>query len=66
MEMNSVKELAMQLIDRLPEGVSWEEVIYVLAMCYEIEKGIERVETNRANECKDIGRTLLLEANILD
>lgn len=45
--MSTTKEEAMQLISRLPEGVTWEDIMYRLYVKRKIEEGIKAAEEGR-------------------
>ena len=45
--MSTTKEEAMQLISRLPEVVTWEDIMYRLYVKRKIEEGIEAAEQGR-------------------
>ena len=45
--MSTTKEEAMQLISRLPEEVTWEDIMYRLYVKRKIEEGIEAAEQGR-------------------
>ena len=45
--MSTTKEEAMQLISRLPEEATWEDIMYRLYVKRKIEEGIEAAEQGR-------------------
>jgi predicted transcriptional regulator len=45
--MSTTKEEAMQLISRLPEEVTWEDIMYRLYVKRKIEEGIKAAEAGR-------------------
>ena len=45
--MSSTKEEALQLISRLPEEVTWEDIMYRLYVKRKIEEGIKAAEEGR-------------------
>ena len=45
--MSTTKEEAMQLIARLPEGVTWEDIMYRLYVKRKIEEGIKAADEGR-------------------
>lgn len=45
--MSTTKEEAMQLISRLPEEATWEDMMYRLYVKRKIEEGIEAAEQGR-------------------
>ena len=44
----NVKQAAHQVIDRLPDDVSWDEVAYRMEIRASIERGLADVEAGRA------------------
>jgi predicted transcriptional regulator len=45
--MSTTKEEALQLISRLPEEVTWEDIMYRLYVKRKIESGIKAAEEGR-------------------
>ena len=45
--MSTTKEEALQLISRLPEEVTWEDIMYRLYVKRKIEEGIRAAEEGR-------------------
>jgi predicted transcriptional regulator len=45
--MSTTKQEAMQLISRLPEEVTWEDIMYRLYVRRKIEEGIKAAEEGR-------------------
>ena len=45
--MSTTKEEAIQLISRLPEEVTWEDIMYRLYVKRKIEEGIKAAEEGR-------------------
>ena len=45
--MSTTKEEAMQLISRLPEEVTWEDIMYQFYVKRKIEEGIKAAEEGR-------------------
>lgn len=45
--MSTTKEEAMQLISRLPEEVTWEDIMYRLYVKRKIEEGIKAADDGR-------------------
>ena len=55
--MSTTKEEAIQLISRLPEEVTWEDIMYRLYVKRKIEEGIKAAEEGRTishDEVKEI------------
>lgn len=45
--MNTTKEEAMDLISRLPQEVTWEDIMYQLYVRRKIEEGIKAADEGR-------------------
>ena len=45
--VQSVKQTAHQLIDGLPEGANWKDIIYELSIMQDIEDGLADSEDDR-------------------
>jgi len=45
--MNSVKEQARELVDTLPEGVTWDDVMYAIYVRQKFETGVKAGEEGR-------------------
>ena len=45
--MSTTKEEALQLISRLPEEVTWEDIMYRLYVKRKIEEGVEAADQGR-------------------
>ena len=45
--MSTTKEEALQLISRLPEEVTWEDIMYRLYVKRKIEEGIKAADEGR-------------------
>jgi predicted transcriptional regulator len=45
--MSTTKDEALQLISRLPEEVTWEDIMYQLYVKRKIEEGIRAAEEGR-------------------
>ncbi len=52
--MSTTKEEAMQLIARLPEEVTWEDIMYRLYVKRKIEEGIKAAEEGRTISHDDV------------
>lgn len=61
MQTANIKETAHQLIDRLPDDVGWDQVLYTLQVRHDIEAGLADVEAGRVVTTeqlrKDLGLT---------
>jgi predicted transcriptional regulator len=52
--MSTNKEEAMQLIARLPEEATWEEIMYRLYVKRKIESGIRAAEEGRVRTHEEV------------
>lgn len=59
--MSAVKEEALKLIDGLPEGASWEDLIYQLYVRKKIERGIEAADHGRVVSHEEVKKQFLSE-----
>lgn len=50
----NVKQTAHELIDRLPENASWDDVVYEMVTRREIERGLADSDANRTTPVEDI------------
>lgn len=57
--MNSVKQAARELIDQLPDSVSWNELMYELYVKQKIESGLKELDDGRGISHEDVRRQLL-------
>jgi len=49
-----IKQAAHQLIDGLPEGANWKDIIYEIVVRQEIEKGLEDSEAGRTTPVEEV------------
>jgi predicted transcriptional regulator len=54
--MNTTKEEAIEIVSRLPEEVSWDEIIYQLYVRKKIEEGIEAAEAGHFVSQEEVKR----------
>ncbi len=54
----NVKSSAHELIDRLPESVSWSELAYHIEIRASIERGLEDVEADRTYSTEQVKEQL--------
>jgi hypothetical protein len=52
----SVKQQARKLLDELPEDVTWDEIVYELAVRRSIELGLADVSAGRVTEINEVRR----------
>jgi hypothetical protein len=50
------KQVAHQLIDKLPDNATWDDVVYEMAMRQEIELGMADSDANRTTPVEDVIR----------
>ncbi len=61
MQSADIKQAAHQLIDQLPEGSSWNDVVYEMAVRREIELGLEDSEAGRTTPVEDVRKEFGLD-----
>jgi len=54
MQATSVKEEARQLVERLPEGSTWEDLMHEIYVRQAIEAGLADSDAGRATELNDV------------
>ncbi len=54
MQTTSVKEEARQLVERLPEGSTWEDLMHEIYVRQAIEAGLADSNAERTTELKDV------------
>lgn len=54
MSMQNVKEAAKQLVENLPEDVTWDELMYQIYVRQNIEAGLADSEAGRVVEVEEI------------
>lgn len=54
MSSTNVKQAAHQLIDQLPEGVTWDEVAYRIGVRASIDRGLSDAEAGRLVSQEDV------------
>ena len=57
----NIKDVAHQLIDQLPEGCSWNDVIYEIVVRREIELGLEDSDAGRLTTIEDVRKEFGLD-----
>jgi len=50
----NLKQVAHQLIDKLPENATWDDVVYEMVTRREIEKGLADSDANRTTPVEDV------------
>ena len=54
MQTESVKQKAHQLLDKLPDSASWEDVMYRIYVRQAIEAGIKDSDEGRTVDVKEV------------
>jgi len=58
----NLKQAAHQLIDKLPENATWDDVVYEMVTRREIELGLADSEANRTTPVEDVAKEFDLKA----
>ena len=58
----NLKQTAHELIDKLPENATWDDVVYKMVTRREIEQGLADSEANRTTPVEDIAKEFGLKA----
>jgi hypothetical protein len=53
-QIEDVKQIAHHLIDQLPDGVSWEKLLYTLQIRQDIEAGLEDIKAGRVMTTEEL------------
>ncbi|MBA4284867.1 MAG: hypothetical protein C0434_04980 [Xanthomonadaceae bacterium] len=56
MTATNLKQQAHELIDRLPDGATWDDVVYEMAVRRSIERGLADADAGRLTDLKDVRR----------
>lgn len=62
MSTANLKQAARELIDRLPDNASWDDVVYEMVTRREIELGLTDSEANRTAPVEDVAKEFGLKA----
>ena len=54
MQMPDVKQEARHLIDSLPEGVTWDDLMYTIYVRQAVEAGLEDSEAGRVLDVNEV------------
>jgi hypothetical protein len=54
---STIKSEAHQLVDRLPDDASWEDLIYQIYVRQSIEAGLKDAEAGRVETVADVRRS---------
>lgn len=55
---SNTKQAAQELIDRLPEDTTWEQLVYTLQVRHDIEAGLNDVKAGRVHTSDEIMASL--------
>jgi len=58
----NLKQAAHQLIDKLPENATWDDVVYEMVTRREIELGLADSEANCTTPVEDVAKEFDLKA----
>lgn len=58
---DTVKEKAHELLDKLPDNATWDDVVYELAVRRSIERGMNDADAGRLSDLGDVRREFGLE-----
>jgi predicted transcriptional regulator len=61
--MSNVKDIAKEVIDRLPDDAGWNDIMYELYVKQKIETGLAAAAEGRTVEHDELKRQLLGDAN---
>ena len=56
MTTSNLKDTARELIDKLPDNATWNDVVYEMAVRCEIEAGLADSEANRTTPVEDVAK----------
>ena len=56
MSSATVKERAHELLDKLPENATWDDVVYEMVTRREIERGIADSEAGHTTAVEDVAK----------
>ena len=62
MQFESIKEQARQLLDNLPDSVTWEDVMYRIYVRQAIEAGIKDSDQGQTVDVKEVRKKFGLPA----
>jgi predicted transcriptional regulator len=62
MQTESIKEQARQLVDNLPDGATWEDVMYRIYVRQAIEAGIKDSDAGRTMDVEEVRKRFDLPA----
>lgn len=60
--MPNLKRIAHELIDKLPDNASWDDMVYEIVTRREIEAGLADSAANRITRVEDVAKEFGLKA----
>ena len=60
--MPNLKRIAHELIDKLPDNASWDDMVYEIVTRREIEAGLADSAANRITQVEDVAKEFGLKA----
>ncbi len=58
----NLKQAAHDLIDKLPENATWDDVVYEMVAHREIERGLDDSDAQRITSAEDVAKEFGLKA----
>ncbi len=62
MQTDTLKQKAHQLLDKLPDSATWEDLMYQIYVRQTIEAGIKDSDEGRTTDVKDVRKKFGLNA----
>ncbi|GAB6097573.1 hypothetical protein JCM14469_38270 [Desulfatiferula olefinivorans] len=62
MQTDTIKQKAHQLLDKLPDSATWEDLMYQIYVRQTIEAGIKDSDEGRTTDVKDVRKKFGLNA----
>ena len=63
MRTDNIKQTAHDLIDQLPDDITWDDVVYEMVMCREIERGLADSKADRVVSVEQMLKEFELDEN---
>ena len=54
---SAAKQQARELIDKLPDNATWDDVVHEMAVRRSIERGLSDADAGRLTDAKDVRRS---------
>jgi hypothetical protein len=58
MHAHTPKQDAIEAIERLPDNVDFDEIVYRLYVLYKIRQGVQDIEAGRGTSSEDLAREI--------